>query len=285
MGLKARQRTVFGRIGASLVALAGLTSSPMSGAAPAGIPDLSPGGMGWRNQHNDFILPKAGPGPVTWDPAHPYFGNGDGQPATSRVANLTNPILMPWVREALKKFNDDALAGKPQFTPIARCWPNGVPGAILLRVNPMYIAQTPAKVTFLYQSDHQVRHIYMNVPHSKTVKPSWYGESVGRYEGDTLVVDTIGITTKVAVDYYLTPHTDQLHVIERYRHVDDGKTLEVTFTVEDPGAFTTPWTGSQLYQLDESPYEEVVCAEGEAFSPLPTEDGVIPIPKAAKIDF
>src|SRR5215467_7525970 len=215
-----------------------LSSFPADAASS--IPDLSAGGAAWRNTHNDFILPKTGAGPVTWDPAHPYFGNGDGPRPTARVADLANPILMPWVRDALKKFNDDALAGKPQFTPIARCWPNGVPGAILLRVNPMYIVQTPKDVVFLYQSDHQIRHIYMNVPHSKNVTPSWYGESVGHYEGDTLVVDTIGITTKVAVYYNDTPNTDKLHVVERYRRVDDGNTLEVTFTAEDPGAFTVP---------------------------------------------
>ena len=271
---------------ATAAAMIGLSFAPASSAAPATIPDLAVDGMGWRNQHNDFILPKSGPGPVTWDPAHPYFGNGDGQPPTARVADLMNPILMPWVRETLKTFNDDALAGKPQFTPIARCWPNGVPGAILLRVNPMYIVQTPEKVTFLYQSDHQVRHIYMNVPHSKTVTPSWYGESVGHYEGDTLVVDTIGITTKVAVDYYLTPHTDRLHVVERYRRVDDGKTLEVTFTVDDTGAFTMPWTGSQRYQLDDGTIQEVVCAEGEIYSPLQfREQGVVPLPEAKELDF
>jgi hypothetical protein len=100
---------------------------------------------------------------------------------------------------------------------------------MLLRLNPLFIVQTPKEVLFLYQSDHQVRHIYMNVPHSEHVAPSWYGESVGRYEGDTLVVDTVGITTKAAVDYYLTPHTDKLHVVERYRLLDDGRTLE------DPG--------------------------------------------------
>src|SRR5580704_13395144 len=85
------------------------------------IPDLSAGGAAWRNTHNDFILPKTGAGPVTWDPAHPYFGNGDGRPPTSRVADLSNPILIPWVKEELRKLNVDALAGKPQFTPIARC--------------------------------------------------------------------------------------------------------------------------------------------------------------------
>jgi hypothetical protein len=78
------------------------------------------------------------------------------------------------------------------------------------------------------------------------------------------VVDTVGITTKVAVDYYLTPHTDKLHVVERYRLVDDGRTLEVTFTVDDPGAFPMPWSASQRYQkLAQTPMEEVVCAEAK----------------------
>jgi hypothetical protein len=256
-------------------------------SASDAIPDLSAGGAAWRNTHNNFILPKSGAGPVTWDPAHPYFGNGDGRPPTARVADLSNPILMPWVKEALQKFNADALAGKPQFTPIARCWPNGVPGTILLRQNPMFIVQTTKEVLFLYQSDHQVRHVYMNVPHSETVAPSWYGELVGRYEGDTLVVDTVGITTKVAVDYYLTPHTDKLRVVERYRLVDEGRTLEVTFTVDDPGAFTMPWPASQRYQKVAQPLmEEVVCAEGEASAPiLDPQQALYPIPRAATSDF
>ena len=276
-----------GRLPSGLAAglFAGLLS--FSVEAASSIPDLSAGGAAWRNTHNDFIRPTSGAGPVTWDPAHPYFGNGDGKAPTPRVADLTNPILMPWVRDRLKKFNDDALAGKPQFTPIARCWPNGVPGAILLRLNPLYIVQTPQEVLLLYQRDHQVRHVYINVPHSKKIVPSWNGESVGHYEGDTLVVDTLGITTKVAVDYYLTPHTDKLHVVERYRRVDGGKTLEVTFTVDDPGAFTTPWSASQRYQkVEETPMEEISCAEGEAFAPqLDPQQDLLPIPRAAASDF
>ena len=281
------------RIGAAAVSLLlaaafGPSMAPRANAAAGAlIPDLSLGGAAWRNSHNDFILPKTGAGPVTWDPAHPYFGNGDGPKPTARVADLSNPILMPWVRDALKKFNDDALVGKPQFTPIARCWPNGVPGAILLRLNPMYIVQTPKEVLFLYQSDHQVRHIYMNWPHSEHIVPSWYGESVGHYEGDTLVVDTTGISTKVAVDYYTTPHTDKLHVVERYHVIEGGKTLEVTFTVDDPGAFAMPWSASQRYEkLDETPMQEVVCAEGEAFAPKQDpQSGLVPIPQARAADF
>lgn len=275
------------RSSAAIATTVVLLCPPVLAASSNAIPDLSAGGAAWRNTHNDFILPKSGAGPVTWDPAHPYFGNGDGPKPTSRVADLSNPILMPWVKDALQKRNVDALAGKPQFTPVARCWPNGVPGTILLRLNPLFIVQTPQEVLFLYQSDHQVRHIYLNVPHSGHVLPSWYGESVGHYEGDTLVVDTVGVTTKAAVDYYLTPHTDKLHVVERYRLMDGGRSLEVTFTVDDPGAFTMPWSASQRYQkLSQMPMEEVVCAEGEAFAPIQDpQQTLFPIPAAAASDF
>lgn len=239
-----------------------------------------------KNMHNDFILPASGPGPVTWDPAHPYVGNNEGRPPTARVADLTNPILMPWLKEELRKFNQDALAGKVQYTPIARCKPAGVPGAILLRLNPMFIAQTPKEVLFLYQSDHQVRHIYINRPHSAHIDPSWYGESVGHYEGDTLVVDTVGVSTKVATDYYSTPHTEQLHVVERYHVVDGGTTLEVNFTVDDPGAFNLPWSASQKYKKIDAPYREVVCAEGEASTPKQDpQSALAPIPTATHRDF
>ena len=270
---------------AAVVAAWGLSWQAFA-AVPAPIPDLAAGGAAWQNTHNDFILPASGPGPVTWDPAHRYYGNGEDHPPTARVADLSNPILKPWVRDELKKVNDDALAGKVQYTPIARCRPAGVPGAILLRLNPMFIVQTPKLVTFLYQSDHQVRRIYMNQPHSAKVTPSYFGESVGHYEGDTLVVDTIGITTKVATDYYNTPHTDQLHVVERYHLIDGGQTLEVNFTVDDPGAFNMPWSASQRYKKIDQPMREIVCAEGEAFAPSQDpQQSLVPIPKAMNADF
>jgi hypothetical protein len=150
--------------------------------------------------------------------------------------------------------NDEVLAGKVAFRARERCWPVGVPGfdAYSL-VEPFYFYQTPEKVVVIAQNGPEVRHIYLNVMHSKDVKPSWYGESVGHYEnGDTLVIDTIGISAKSFVDNYRTPHTDQLHVVERWKFAADGKTLDVSIFVEDPGAFTTPWTAVQRWRHAEN---------------------------------
>jgi hypothetical protein len=75
---------------------------------------------------------------------------------------------------------------------------------------PLYFAQTPKETLIINQADTQVRHVYMNVPHSAQPKISWYGESVGHYEGDELVVDTIGLNDTSTLDNYGTPHTTQL---------------------------------------------------------------------------
>jgi hypothetical protein len=121
------------------------------------------------------------------------------------------------------------------------------------------------------------------VPHSKNPKPSWFGESVGRYEGDTLIVDTIGITTQAFLDTYRTPHSDKLHVVERFRMIEDGKTLEVKVHIEDSGALTAPLDVSQRYvRSDRAPLTEQVCAENNTNY---FNHEIDPIPQANKPDF
>jgi hypothetical protein len=130
----------------------------------------------------------------------------------------------------MKKANDEVLAGKVPFRPRERCWPYGVPNFdVIALVEPYFIYQTPDKVVMISQGGPEIRYIYLNVSHSKNVEPSWYGESIGRYEGgDTLVVDTIGISTKSFIDSYRTPHTDQLHVLERFKlAADDSGHLDL----------------------------------------------------------
>ena len=111
-----------------------------------------------------------------------------------------------------------------------------------------------------------------------------FGESIGHYEnGDTLVVDTIGLNTRTFVDSFRTPHTEQLHVVERFRIVDGGKALEVNVHVEDSGAFTMPWNAMQRYRrVEQGPMREAVCAENNAkFFNYEVE----PIPQSDKPDF
>jgi hypothetical protein len=107
-----------------------------------------------------------------------------------------------------------------------------------------------------------VRRVNLNVPHSANPTPSWYGESVGHYEGDTLVIDTIGLNTRTFVDYYRTPHTEKLHVVERWRMVEDGKAMEVVFKVDDPDTYYEPWTGMRRLRRVDQGYVEQICAEG-----------------------
>jgi hypothetical protein len=247
-------------------------------AQAGSVPILASAEFGWLAD-TEFLPPPAGPGPVTFDKAHPYVRNNTvGQP-TFRIGDLSNPILQPWVVERMKKDNDEVLAGKVAFTARASCWPAGVPGFLVFGCGgrTVYFIQTPKEVTIINEGDQQVRHVYMNVPHSLRVTPSWYGESIGHYEGgDTLVVDTIGLNDRTFIDNYRTPHTDQLHVVERWKLAEGGKTLEVSIRIEDPGAFNMPWSARQIYQrIQQGAMTEMVCAEnntnffGQKVSPNP----------------
>src|SRR5260370_28892245 len=148
----------------------------------------------------------------------------------------------------MKKTNDDVLAGKVPFIARERCYPGGGPGfAIYNRGQPVHMIQTKNEVVMINELYASTRRIYLNVPHSANPKPSWYGESVGHYEGDTLVVDTIGLNDKTFLDNYRTPHTDKLHVTERWRLIEDGKKLEILMTIDDPDTFKQPWQALRQY--------------------------------------
>jgi hypothetical protein len=135
----------------------------------------------------------------------------------------------------------------------------------------------------IIEQDSMTRHIYMDVPHSTDLAPSWHGESVGHYEGDTLVVDTIGLNDRTFVDNYRTPHTTQIHVVERFGLTDKGKTLQVHVTVDDPGAFNMSWSAIQRYRrVQRAPLEEQPCAENNSNY---LNESVRPIPVADKPDF
>jgi hypothetical protein len=248
-------------------------------AAQGAAPDFSSSQAAWIASGNDFIPAGHGPKPISFDPAYPYVPNNAGRQPTFRIADLSNPNIKPWAKEAMKKSNEAVLAGKIAFTPRSSCLPAGVPAFMLFIVEPVFLVQTPGEVLMIYSGDQQVRHIYLDVPHSAAPKPSWYGESVGRYEDGALVIDTVGFNDKTFVDNYRTPHTDKLHVVERWKLIDDGKLLQVEVTVDDPGTFEAPWSGLQRYRRVQTTLSEQVCAENN------TALFDYHIPSAAKPDF
>ena len=186
-------------------------------AQPTSRPNFSPDTItGWvpLNYGDLFISPAGGPGPVVDDPRYPFVSNQTsartGKRSTFHIADLNNPILQPWAKEELRKRNEWILSGKPGYSVQVSCIPLGVPAFVLHPVQTLYFIQTADMVIMINQESLDGRRIYLNVPHSANLKPSWTGESVGHYEGDTLVVDTIGINEKTYIDNFRTPHTEKL---------------------------------------------------------------------------
>ena len=274
------------RLGAMLCVLTAAPFASRSMAQPnPAPPDFSSHFMGWVGLNGGGPAYESVPGtlaPVVSDPAHPFVANGVGRQPSFRIADLSNPNLMPWVKERMKADIDEILAGKKSaFTAQSSCVPAGVPFFMGYGgPDPIVFLQTPKEVWMVWTEDNQLRRVFMNVPHSKNLKPSWYGESVGHYEGDTLVIDTIGMNDKTVVDIYRTPHTEKLHVVERWRMIEDGKTMEAVFTVDDPGAFYKPWTATRRYRRVEQEFVEKICAENNNNNLFDYH-----VPVAAKPDF
>ena len=231
--------------------------------------------------------PASGPGPVTNRSRINGVSNYN-----QLVGDYTNPILNRQAAEVVKTQGDLSLSGVGYPTPSNQCWPSGVP--YVFWNFGMEMLQQPDKITIIYLHDHEVRRVRMNQPHPANVTPSWYGDSVGHYEGDTLVIDTVGVKRGpfAMLDMYGTPYTSALHVVERYRLLDydaakagidrdakinpryprglnaidfdpdyKGKHLQVQITVEDEGVFTTPWSATVTYGRPIGEWAEHVCAE------------------------
>jgi hypothetical protein len=233
-------------------------------AAQVNAADFSSNQAGWVAVANDFTPTPDAAKPVTFDPAHPYVPNNARKQATFRIADLTDPNLKPWAKERMRKANEAVLTGKIAFTPRSSCMPAGVPAFMLFIVEPIFFVQSLKEVAIIYTGDAQVRHVYLDQPHSVNPKPSWYGESIGHYDGDALVIDSLGFNEKTFVDNYRTPHTGKLHVVERWKLVEDGRFLETKFVVDDPDTFVQPWSGAQRYRRVRETMTEQVCAENNA---------------------
>src|SRR5215469_16144113 len=268
----------------------------------ADIPNFT--GM-WRHQSLPGFEPLAsGPTSVTNLSREDGVSNYD-----QLVGDYKNPILQPAAAETVKKFGEMSKAGITYPSPANQCWPEPVP--YIFKTFGMEMLQEPDQITFMYDEGPDVRRVRLNQSHPANVKPSWYGDSVGHYEGDTLVIDTIATRTErpyAMIDLYGTPYTSALHVVERYRLISyeeaqdglrrdakenkripgdldpkyRGKFLQVVFTVDDPGVFTTPWSATITYRPGREPFSEAVCAENqhEYYNNADSK-----VPQSSKADF
>jgi hypothetical protein len=277
---------------AAVALCAGLTAiaaSPTSAQVSKDrIPELASTKFAWLGG-GEWRDPPAGMrGPIKNDPAYPYNGNNDriGQQVTVRISNWKDPVLKPWAAAQMKASNEEVHSGKVQvpFTAQSRCYPGGVPGQLLYPAEPLYFIQTAKVVYMIWQRDHMVRRVFMTDKHSETVKPSWFGESIGHYEnGDSLVIDTVGLQTKNSyIDNYKTPHSEKLHVVERFTVAPDGKQLNAFVKVEDPDTFNEPLYMTNRWRKVDNPLLETVCAENNQDH---FNQGLFPIPQATKFDF
>jgi hypothetical protein len=256
------------------------------------VPPLASAGFGWQTGTADWQDPPEGlgHGPIKPHPQHPYVSNAEagrtGKQPTLRIGNSEDPVLKPWAAKVMRDSNEEALSGDRDlpFAAQARCYPGGVPGQLLFPFEPMYFVQTDKIIWMMWQRDQWVRRIVLTDKHSENVKPSWFGESIGRYEnGNTLVVDTIGLSTRNSyIDNFRTPHSEKLHVVERFTVSPDRKTLTAIVTVNDPDALNAPLAMQQRWTKVEEPMGESICAENnlDFFS-----QNLFPIPTADRPDF
>ena len=253
---------------------------PAPAQTPGGVPDLASANFGWQ--------PSGGFGYQRVEGTIAPTGRRGTSQNGERLSDDENPNLTPWAAAEIRKQNELVKNGHRAFAAQSRCWPGGTPGQLLFVAQPVYFIQTPNEVWMIWERDHQVRRVYLNRAHSAHPTPTWFGESVGRYENGELVVDTIDFIEHPLsfVDNNTTPHTKDLHVVERWKVTDDGKGLQAIVTVDDPGAFKAAWSGMVRWQkADNRSFVEWACAENNQGYEQEFKLQEYPMPVANKADF
>jgi hypothetical protein len=180
-------------------------------------------------------------------------GDVPGVPGMNAVSNRTRPPLTPWGQakfDAAKPLVGPRAIPGQENNPELRCYPDGPPKLLNLP-NPFEIVQIPGRVLMFFEMGHTWCEIWTDGrPLPKDPDPTYLGYSVGHWEGDTFVVDTIGMNDKLWDDSYGNPRSDQTHLIERYRRLNRD-TLELQITINDPKAYTKPWVSPpKLHKLE-----------------------------------
>jgi hypothetical protein len=178
--------------------------------------------------------------------------------------------LKPWAMQEMVRRDAALQIGKQLPTNSATCKPDGTPTVIDIPYAFEFV-RTPTHTYILYEADNQSRRIRMNSVHPAKLKPTWYGDSIGSWDGDTLVVDTIGLNAQGQINWDGIPHTTALRVVERYTVTKPGA-MELQMTLTDPGTLTSPWTViKHFHRLTETQLYEYVCAQNNRDLSVPTE--------------
>lgn len=212
--------------------------------------------------------PGPGPGPGLGLPGTDAPGSGAGLGPGPAIWQRQMERLQPWAQEKVRKLTDALKAGDTPPTNANQCLPWALPG-MDLPGGPAYsmnLVQTSSELVEMFQMDHQSHIVYLNQRHPAVLAASYFGDSVGHWEGQTLVVDSTGFNDRTAI-FDGIPHTAALHVIERVR-LDQAGELIWESTFEDPGAFLAPIVISARYTRTGA-FQEYVCAENnhEAAAP------------------
>ena len=202
-------------------------------------------------------------------PSGPAPRTADGKPDLTavwyaqRTIDPGKPEPLPWA-DALQR---ERAANNNKDAPGAHCLPRGLTNAGALF--PYRLVQTPTLLVMIFEDDvPSHRQVFLDGRgHPKDPNPLWFGHSIGHWEGDTLVVDTVGFNDKSWIDNQGHPHTEAMHIVERMRRADLGH-LEIEITIEDQGAYSKPWIIKRVADLDlDDDVGEYVCTEGEKDAP------------------
>jgi len=160
----------------------------------------------------------------------------------------SQPALTPAYAAKLKAYQDEQKAGKHQDNPSANCVPPGMP-EVMGQPYPMEIFVKPGQVAIQLEAYQQIRHIYTDGRgHPDDPDLTFNGHSIGHWEGDTLVVDTVGFSTDTPLGLsYGMRHSDKMHIVERM-HLTDPDTLQIVTTIDDPQALTQPWSSTRTFK-------------------------------------
>jgi hypothetical protein len=174
-------------------------------------------------------------------------GRGDERSRIQRTTDGSLPPLLPAAAAVLESRIRAAEQGSTFANTLTHCLPGGMPLMIFGAPYPVQILETAGQVTMLYEEQNHFRIIHLNGRHPDDPDPTFMGHSIGHWEGDALVVDTVGLTDRTTIDQVGMPHSEALHVVERFRRTDKG-TLDILVTIDDPMTFSKPWNASAIYK-------------------------------------